>query len=80
MMKKTASSYTPSEHGSDDSAASSDANNDLNLVADPDDIAGVAEHDDKDEEPNDNDDGYIEIAVVDNNANNNEITGASGCR
>ena len=69
------SSYNPSEHGSDDSSASSDADNDLNLAVDANNLAGVAEHDEEDEEPNDNDDGYIKITGVNNNASNNEIAG-----
>ena len=76
------SSYNPSEHGSDDSShgsddssASSDADDDLDLAIDTNDITGVAEHDKKDEEPNDNNDRYIKIAGVNNNANNNEIAG-----
>ena len=60
------SSYTPSENGSDDSSASSDSDNDLNLTADPNDIAGV---DNKDKEADDDDDRYVEITGVNENAN-----------
>ena len=69
------SSYNPSDDGSDNSSTSSDADVDLDLTIDTDYIAGVAEHDKEDEEPNDNDDGYIEIVGVNNNANNNELAG-----
>ena len=67
--------YNSSNHGFDDSSASSDADDDLNLTINAINITGVAEHDEEDEEPNDNDDGYIEIAGVNNNTNNNELMG-----
>ena len=56
------SSYAPSDQGSDDSSAS-DPDADPNLVTDPTDIAGVDDDEDEelDEEPNDDNDGYIEI-------------------
>ena len=69
------SSYSPSDHGSDNSSASYDADDDLDFAIDANNITGVAEHDKEDEEPNDNDDGYIEIAGVNNDANNNEHAG-----
>ena len=75
------SSYAPSEQGSDDSSASNLNGADPNIPADPTDIAGVDDadiagvDDDKDKEPNkepnEDDDGYIEIPGVNNNNANN---------